>query len=217
MTQKIIVYLKEMYKPVFGYLILLCLVVGVLMALGLTVSQKSAADNQIAERKQSIDASNDKLTQEYQNKLNSVECKEAERKYAEDRRNGVRGSGSLFSDSYWEQLTKCPISPILARYDSDSNFKLWQSIEKEGFISLFFNNLLIGDYSSWALLIFYLSLFLILLVPIIILARFLWKMAKEKSIAGFEEYKKMSSFQRYSLILFFAALIVLIFIFLKLY
>ncbi|MDD2753017.1 MAG: hypothetical protein PHT44_00125 [Candidatus Portnoybacteria bacterium] len=217
MKEKIINYLKEIYKPVFRVFILLGLVISILIAFGLTVNQKSAADNQIPERKQSIDAANEKLTQEYQSKLNSTECKEAGRRYAEDVKNKVKRPGSLFPDSYWEQLTKCPTSPILAGYESDSGFKRLQSIKNKGFTSLFLNNLFIGDYSSWALLVFYLTLFLALLLPIIVLVRSSWKKVRMKSKTGLDEYRKMSSFQRYLLILFFAALVLLIFIFFKLY
>lgn len=217
MKEKIISFIKRAYRPIVRSLILLGLVGSFLIAVGVTVNQKSVVDSQITERKQSIDVANEKLTREYQDKLNSAECKEAERKYAEDVKNKTKPSSGLLLRSDLERLFYCPHSPVLARYEFDTDFNRLQSIKNKGLMSLFFNNLLIGDYSSWVLLVFYLTLLLILLVPAILLIRFLWKNVKVKSKMGLEEYRKMSSFQRYSLILFFAVLVVLIFIFFKLY
>jgi uncharacterized protein YejL (UPF0352 family) len=211
MKEKIIFYIKKAYRPFIRSLILLGLLVSFLIATGVTVNQKNTVDNQISERKQYVDNINEKANQEYQNKINSVECKLAEKQYAEDIRNEVRGWG-LLPDSYYINVSHCPFSPFLFSYETDSEFNHLQSLKNKSFISLLFNNLFIGEYSDSAVLIFYLAALLIFLAPIILLLVILYKKARNQAKKIFEEYQKMSSFQKYSLVIFFVILVILFFI-----
>ncbi len=216
MKEKIISFIKRAYRPIVRSLILLGLFGSFLIAVGVTVNQKKTADNQIFDRQQFIDNINQKTNQEYQDKLNSVECKNAEAKYSEDQKNKVRGTSGLLSDSYYERIIHCPANPFLTRYETDLQFNRFQSIKNRSFLSLFANNLFIGKYSDFAAPIFYLTMLLVFLAPISLLLVALYKKIRSQSKLGFEEYQKMPSFQKYSLALFAAILIILIFIFLKL-
>jgi len=208
MIKKIKNFLGQIYGPFFRRLIIGCLIISTIIAFVDTVNLRNGADRRIAERKQIIDKKNKQAKENYEGLLNSKKCQSAKSKYEDDMKNKVRDGGGLLPISYYTYVLACPHELALASYETDNEIKTVETLKGKTFLSLFLDNMFVGNYSYNAIWITFFAILLILFLPAIRLIQTGYRQIR----AVIQKTSKMADFQKYSLILFFAILIILVII-----